>query len=69
VRQPDHLRSRLWSFAHLGDGRVLSLVVLVLRRSESKEIEILVLGHELEILRRQQSRPRFEPVIVPGSPR
>jgi hypothetical protein len=31
---------------------VLSLVVLVLRRSDSKEIEILVLRHELEILRR-----------------
>jgi transposase InsO family protein len=41
---------------------VLSLVVLVLRCSESKEIEILVLRHELEILRRQRPRPRLEPV-------
>ena len=52
---------QLWSFAYLAVRRVLSLMVLVLRRSESKEIEILVLRHELEILRRQQPRPRLEP--------
>jgi hypothetical protein len=33
----------------------------VFRSSESKEIEILVLRHELEILRRIQPRPRLEP--------
>ena len=61
LRRPDRLRSQLWSFAYLAVRRVLSLVVLVLRRSESKEIEILVLRHELEMLRRQQPRPRLEP--------
>jgi len=61
LRRPDRLRSQLWSFAYLAVRRVLSLVVLVLRRSESKEIEILVLRHELEMLRRQQLRPRLEP--------
>jgi len=35
--------------------------VLVLRPSGSKEIEILVLRHELEILRRNQPRPRLGP--------
>ena len=58
--QPIPLRSQLWSFAYLAVHRVLSLVVLVLGRSESKEIEILVLRHELEILRRHQPRPRLE---------
>jgi hypothetical protein len=32
---------------------VLSLVALVLRSGESREIEVLVLRHEVEILRRQ----------------
>ncbi|MGH9057668.1 MAG: integrase core domain-containing protein [Acidimicrobiales bacterium] len=40
---------------------MLSLVVLILRSSGSTEVEILVLHYELEILRRNQSRPRFEP--------
>jgi hypothetical protein len=40
--------------------RVLSLAVLALRRSGSKEIEILVLRHELEFLRRNQPRPHLE---------
>jgi hypothetical protein len=39
---------------------VLSFVVLALRRSGSKEIEILVLRHELEILRRNRPRPQLE---------
>ncbi len=61
MRQPDRLRPQLWSFAYRAVRRVLSLVVLVLQRSGSKEIEILVLRHELEILRRNQPRPRLEP--------
>jgi hypothetical protein len=61
VRQSDRVRSQLWSFAFLAVRRVLSLAVLVLRSSTSKEIEILVLRHELEILRRSQPRPRLEP--------
>jgi putative transposase len=60
VRQPDRLASQLWSFAYLVACRVLSLVVLVLRSSRSKDIEILVLRHELEILRRNQPRPHLE---------
>jgi len=42
--------------------RTLALVLLCFRSSEAKEVEILVLRHELEILRRQQPRVRFEPV-------
>ena len=55
--QFDRFRSELWSFTYLAVRRVLSLLVLAFRRSESKEIEILVLRHELEILRRKQPRP------------
>jgi hypothetical protein len=60
VRQPDRLPSQLWSFAYLVACRVLSLVVLSLRPSRSKDIEILVLRHELEILKRNQPRPQLE---------
>jgi hypothetical protein len=41
--------------------RLFELVVLVGRRERSKELEILVLRHELSILRRHAGRPRFEP--------
>lgn len=61
VSQPNRFRSQLWSFAYLAARRVLSLVVLALRRSASKEIEILVLRHELEILRRNEARPCLQP--------
>jgi putative transposase len=41
--------------------RLLELVVLLGRCDRSKELEILVLRHELSILRRQVDRPQFEP--------
>lgn len=41
--------------------RLFELVVLLARRERSKEIEILVLRHELSILRRQVQRPQFTP--------
>lgn len=36
-------------------------MVLLARRERSKELEILVLRHELSILRRQVTRPQFAP--------
>jgi putative transposase len=41
--------------------RLFALLVLLGRGDRSKELEILVLRHELAILRRQAGRPRFEP--------
>ncbi len=40
---------------------VIDLLVLRGRRDRSKDVEILVLRHQLAVLRRQVSRPRFEP--------
>jgi transposase InsO family protein len=39
--------------------RLFELMVLLARRERSKELEILVLRHELSILRRQVRRPQF----------
>jgi putative transposase len=40
--------------------RLLELIVLVGRGDQAKELEILVLRHELSILRRHARQPRFE---------
>jgi len=40
---------------------VLDLLVLRGRTNRSKDVEILVLRHQLAVLQRQVSRPRFEP--------
>jgi putative transposase len=42
----------VWSFVYLALGRVLELIVLCCRSADAKEIEILVLRHELTVLRR-----------------
>jgi putative transposase len=39
---------------------LLELIVLLGRRDRAKELEILVLRHELSVLRRQTRKPRFE---------
>jgi len=49
------------SLVYLAVGRVLELFVLLARRDVGKDIEILVLRHELAVLRRQVPRPRLRP--------
>src|SRR5436189_72629 len=49
----------LWSFVYLVVRNLFALVWLLGRPRRSKELEILVLRHELAILRRQPSRPRL----------
>jgi putative transposase len=49
------------SFLYVLSRRLFELVVLLARRERSKEIEMLVLRHELSILKRQVRRPQLAP--------
>lgn len=49
----------LWSFVYLAVRTLFGLVWLLARSRRSKELEILVLRHELAILRRQTGRPHL----------
>jgi hypothetical protein len=51
----------VWSFLYLALRRLAELVVLCWRSAGVKEVEILVLRHQLAVLRRQHPRPRFQP--------
>ena len=48
-----------WSFAYLGVRNLFALVWLLGRPRRSKELEILVLRHELAMLGRQTRQPRL----------
>jgi len=49
----------LWSFAHLGVRNLFALVWLLARPRRSKELEIVVLRHELAMVRRQTRQPKL----------
>ena len=49
------------SFVYRLAARIVDLVRLRHRPESEKDIEILVLRHQLEVLRRQVARPSFEP--------
>lgn len=49
------------SFLYVMLGRVMALVLLCFRSQDFKELEIVVLRHELAVLRRQVSRPALGP--------
>ena len=49
------------SLVYLVVWRLLELLVLLARGDASKDLEIVVLRHELSILRRQAPRPAFTP--------
>jgi putative transposase len=49
----------VWSFAYLAVRNLVALVWLLARPRRSKELEILVLRHELAMLRRQARQPKL----------
>ena len=50
-----------WSVLYIALRRILELVLLRSRFDESKELEIVVLRHQLDVLRRQVSRAQPKP--------
>src|SRR6266542_5593721 len=53
--------SLFWSLCYLAFRCVLRLVLLRGRSAEFKELEIVVLRHQLAVLRRQTCRPQLTP--------
>ena len=51
----------VWSFVYLALRRILELMVLFWRSADAKEVQILILRHQLAVLRRQHPRPRLQP--------
>jgi putative transposase len=49
----------LCSFAYLAVRNLFALVWLLARQRRSKELELLVLRHELAMLRRQARQPKL----------
>ena len=51
-----------FSFAYLGFRALLGLLVRSRRGPDLKDIELIVLRHELGVLRREVRRPAFRPI-------
>jgi len=51
----------VWSFVYLAVRNLFTLAVLLGRSGRSKDLEILVLRHELAVMRRRSGRPPLEP--------
>jgi putative transposase len=49
------------SFLYLMTRRLLGVLLGGLRSQHAKDVEIAVLRHQLEVLRRQVKRPEFQP--------
>jgi putative transposase len=57
----DHRRMLLLSILHQLARCLLGLIAVLVRRDLSKDAEVLVLGHENAVLRRQVARVRYTP--------
>jgi hypothetical protein len=66
VARPVHLEEPFlfWSLGYLMLQRLLQLAALRFRSDEFKELEIIVLRHELAVLRRQLARPELSPFYL-----
>ena len=51
----------LFSLLYALAGRLLALIVVRGRGEASKDVELILLRHEISVLRRQTPRPRLEP--------
>jgi putative transposase len=49
------------SYLYLMTRRLLGILVGSLRSEHAKDIEVVVLRHQLQVLRRQVKRPEFRP--------
>jgi transposase len=56
------LLAERFSLAYWLLRRLLELLLLLARSEQKKEVEILLLRHELQVLRRQVARPQLRPV-------
>ena len=54
-------RGGLWAFVYLALRHVLGLVVVMMRSESTNQVELLALRHEIAVLRRQVSRPVYQP--------
>jgi putative transposase len=54
-------RGQLWAFVYLAVRRMFDLFLLSFRSERSKEVELLALRHEVEVLRRQVGRCAYQP--------
>jgi putative transposase len=57
----DRAKPVVFALIYLALKRLLELIVLICRCKEAKELEILVLRHQVAVLRRQVSRPELGP--------